>query len=212
MAAVRQSGSQRNVGSLLSERCWCVERAVASSSKRRTSGQISSALAWVPGPGRSPARSSNSFGICVTRLPDLTYSESVNPIYPKCCAASFGSFQLNLCCGSSWRWVRMSRSSSSLTTTGKTRQHCMFFKPRTRTEEPGKKRRGRKNETRATAMYLCRTLGGHKLTDIGKVLGLETCSSMSLACLSMKGRIENEKRLACRTRNVGKLLKSQPQI
>jgi len=81
-----------------------------------------------------------------------------------------------------------------------------------RGEELGKKRCGRENEARAMAMYLCRNLGGHKLTDIGKVLGLEKCSSLSLACLSMTARIENEKRLADRTRNVGRLLKSQQQI
>ena len=80
-----------------------------------------------------------------------------------------------------------------------------------RAEELGKKRRGRENEARAMAMYLCRTLGGHKLTEIGKVLGLEKYSSVSSACLSMKGRIENEKRLARRARNVEKLLKSQQQ-
>jgi chromosomal replication initiation ATPase DnaA len=62
------------------------------------------------------------------------------------------------------------------------------------------------------AVYLCRTLEGHKLPDIGKVLGLEKCSSVSSACLSMKGRIENEKRLAGRARNVERLLKSQQQI
>jgi len=59
------------------------------------------------------------------------------------------------------------------------------------------------------AMYVCRILGGHKLTDIGKVLGLEKASSVSSACLSMKGRIGNEKRLSGRARNVERLLKSQ---
>ena len=80
-----------------------------------------------------------------------------------------------------------------------------------RAEELGKKRRGRENEARAMAMYLCRTLGGHKLTEIGKVLGLDKYSSVSSACLSMKGRIENEKRLARRAHNVERLLKSQQQ-
>jgi len=61
------------------------------------------------------------------------------------------------------------------------------------------------------AMCLFRILGRHKLTDIGKVLGLEKCSSVSSACLSMKGRIETEKRLARRIRSVEKLLKSQQQ-
>lgn len=63
-------------------------------------------------------------------------------------------------------------------------------------EELGKKRRGRENEARAMAMYLCRTLGGHKLTDIGKVLGLDKYSSVSSACLSMKARVTKEKDLA----------------
>ena len=79
-------------------------------------------------------------------------------------------------------------------------------------EELGKKRCGRENEARAMAMYLCRTLRAHKLTDIDKVLGLEKCSSVSSACLAMKGRIENEKRLAGRARSVESLLKSQKQI
>jgi len=61
------------------------------------------------------------------------------------------------------------------------------------------------------AMYLCRTLGGHKLIEIGKALGLEKYSSVSSACLSMKGRIENEKRLARRAHNVERFLKSQRQ-
>jgi REP element-mobilizing transposase RayT len=80
-----------------------------------------------------------------------------------------------------------------------------------RIEELGKKRRGYENEARAMAMYLCRTLGGHKLTEIGKVLGLEKYSSVSSACLAMKGRIEREKRLARRVRTVERLLKSQQQ-
>jgi REP element-mobilizing transposase RayT len=56
-----------------------------------------------------------------------------------------------------------------------------------RVEELGKKRRGYENEARAMAMYLCRTLGGYKLTEIGRVLGLEKYSSVSSACLAMKG-------------------------
>ena len=61
----------------------------------------------------------------------------------------------------------------------------------------------------AMAMYLCRTLGGHRLTEIGKVLGLDKYSSVSSACISMKGRVENEYRLARRAHNVERLLKSQ---
>jgi len=41
------------------------------------------------------------------------------------------------------------------------------------------------------AMYLCRNLGGYKLTEIGKELGLENYSSVRAACLAMKGRIGN---------------------
>ena len=61
------------------------------------------------------------------------------------------------------------------------------------------------------AMCLCRTLGGHRLSDIGKVLGLEKYSSVSSACLSMKGSVETEKRLASRACHVERLLKSQQQ-
>jgi len=64
-----------------------------------------------------------------------------------------------------------------------------------RVEELGNKRRGYDNEARAMAMYLCRSLGGYKLTEIGKVLGLEKYSSVSSACLAMKERIDKEKRL-----------------
>ncbi len=78
-----------------------------------------------------------------------------------------------------------------------------------RVEELGNKRRGNDNEAQAMAMYLCRSLGGYKLTEIGKVLGLEKYSSVSSACLAMKGRIDKEKRPA---RQVEKLLlKGQQQ-
>jgi chromosomal replication initiation ATPase DnaA len=46
------------------------------------------------------------------------------------------------------------------------------------------------------AIYLCRALGGHKLREIGAAFGLEKYSSVSSACLSMKARMEREKRLA----------------
>jgi REP element-mobilizing transposase RayT len=82
-----------------------------------------------------------------------------------------------------------------------------------RVKELLRRRRGRQNEARSMAMYLCRTLGGHKLVDIGKLLGLEKYSSVSSACLSMKGRPEREKRLARRVRQIENLLiKSQRQI
>src|SRR2546428_10660848 len=72
MAAVRRSDCQRSAGSQNRARYWCAVKGVASSSKRRTSGRTTSALAWVPGLGRSPARSNGAFGICVIRLPDAT--------------------------------------------------------------------------------------------------------------------------------------------
>ncbi len=62
------------------------------------------------------------------------------------------------------------------------------------------------------AMYLCRNLGGYKLTEIGKELGLENYSSVSSACLAMKGRIDKENRLVRQVQKVEKLLlKSQQQ-
>ena len=79
-------------------------------------------------------------------------------------------------------------------------------------EELLKRRRGQANEARAMAMYLCRILGGHKLVDIGKSLGLEKYSSVSSAYLKMKGKVEREKRLARRVRQVeGLLVKGQKQ-
>ncbi|MBW8058684.1 MAG: transposase [candidate division NC10 bacterium] len=82
-----------------------------------------------------------------------------------------------------------------------------------RVDELLRRRRGRENEARAMAMYLCRTLGGHKLVDIGKLVGLEKYSSVSSACLSMKERVAREKRLARRAGQVENLLiKSQKQI
>lgn len=78
--------------------------------------------------------------------------------------------------------------------------------------ELGVKRRGEQNEARAMAMYLCRALGGYKLTEIGKVVGLEKYSSVSSAYLRMKERVINERRLSRRAREIeDKLLKSQEQ-
>ena len=73
-------------------------------------------------------------------------------------------------------------------------------------EEFRKKRRGYGNEARAMAMYLCRELGGHRLREIGAVLGLEKYSSVSSACLSMKARMKREKRLAKKAEEVERLL------
>jgi hypothetical protein len=77
-------------------------------------------------------------------------------------------------------------------------------------EDLRRKRRGEENEARSMAMYLSRVLGGHKHSEIGGALGLEKTSSVSSACLRMKRRIETEKRLARRARDIQRLLlKSQ---
>ncbi|MFQ5683981.1 MAG: transposase [Candidatus Binatia bacterium] len=74
------------------------------------------------------------------------------------------------------------------------------------------KRRGEQNEARSMAMYLCRTLGGHKLTEIGKVVGLEKYSSVSTAYLRVKERMGRERRLTRRAREIeNQLLKRQEQ-
>ena len=70
MVAVRRSDSRRSAGSLLRAKFWCVGKAGASSSRRRMSGRRSSALAWAPGLGRSPVRSSSASVICATHSPD----------------------------------------------------------------------------------------------------------------------------------------------
>ena len=43
------------------------------------------------------------------------------------------------------------------------------------------------------AMYLCRSLGGHRHSEIGRVLGLEKTSSVSSVCLRMKANGGGEK-------------------
>jgi chromosomal replication initiation ATPase DnaA len=63
-------------------------------------------------------------------------------------------------------------------------------------EELRRKRRGEENEARSMAMYLCRSLGGHRHSEIGKEFGLEKSSSVSLACLRMKVRVGVERKLA----------------
>jgi chromosomal replication initiation ATPase DnaA len=74
-----------------------------------------------------------------------------------------------------------------------------------------KRRRGRErereNEARAMAIYLCRAVGGHKLADIGKVMGLKNYSSVSSAYLAVKKRLELEKGLALSARKIEKLLR-----
>jgi chromosomal replication initiation ATPase DnaA len=71
--------------------------------------------------------------------------------------------------------------------------------------------RERENEARAMAIYLCRAVGGHKLEDIGKVMGLKNYSSVSSAYLAVKQRLELEKGLASSARKVERLLKSRKQ-
>jgi REP element-mobilizing transposase RayT len=79
-------------------------------------------------------------------------------------------------------------------------------------EELRKKRRGQENEARAMAMYLCRRLGGYKLVEIGQALGLAKYSSVSSACLAMKGRVEKDRGVARRARQVeNMLIKGQQQ-
>ena len=78
---------------------------------------------------------------------------------------------------------------------------------RKRLEELRRSRRGEVNEARSMAMYLCRTLGGHKHSEIGRVLGLEKTSSVSSACLRMKARAEAERKIARRARRIEEGLK-----
>ena len=73
-------------------------------------------------------------------------------------------------------------------------------------------RRGEENEARAMAVYLGRQLGGHKLREIGSAVGLEKYSSVSTAYLKMKSRIQQDPKLARRTRRVEtQLLRRQRQ-
>jgi REP element-mobilizing transposase RayT len=79
-----------------------------------------------------------------------------------------------------------------------------------RLEELRRKRRGEENEARSMAMYLCRSLGGHRHSEIGRVLGLEKTSSVSSACLRMKARVEVDRKIARRARRIEEeLRKSQ---
>ena len=77
-------------------------------------------------------------------------------------------------------------------------------------EELRRKRRGEENEARSMAIYLCRTLGGHRHSEIGRVLGLDKTSSVSSACLRMKARVEVERKIARKARRIEEeLQKSQ---
>ena len=78
-------------------------------------------------------------------------------------------------------------------------------------EDLRRKRRGEENEARSMAMHLSRVLGGHKHSEIGGALGLEKTSSVSSACLRMKRRIETEKHLARRARDIQKSIIKEPK-
>ena len=73
---------------------------------------------------------------------------------------------------------------------------------KTRVEDLRRRGRGEANEARSMAMYLCRVLGGHKHSEIGKVLGLEKTSSVSSTCLRMKARVAAEKKVSRRARRI----------
>ena len=76
-----------------------------------------------------------------------------------------------------------------------------------------KKRRGEYNEARVMVVYLCRQLGGYRLTDIGGAVGLENPSSVGTAYLTMKGRVEKQRTLARRARKISSfVIKSQKRI
>jgi len=51
-------------------------------------------------------------------------------------------------------------------------------------------------------MYLSWQLGGHKHSEIGKALGLDNQSSVSSACLRMKLRITQDRKIARRARRI----------
>jgi putative transposase len=79
-----------------------------------------------------------------------------------------------------------------------------------RLEALRRKRRGEENEARSMAMSLCRSLGGHKHGEIGRVLGLEKASSVSSACWRMRARVGAEERIARMVRRIEReLRKSQ---
>ncbi|MBI2539520.1 MAG: hypothetical protein HYW04_06960 [Deltaproteobacteria bacterium] len=52
------------------------------------------------------------------------------------------------------------------------------------------------------AMYLARVLGGYKLVEIGRAMGLERYSTVSSACLAMKQRINRDRALAGRAKKI----------
>ena len=78
-----------------------------------------------------------------------------------------------------------------------------------RLEELRSSRRGEENEARSMAMYLSRTLAGHRHSEIGRVLGLEKTSSVSSACLRMKARVGVDRRIARRAQKIEEKLKKR---
>ncbi len=65
-----------------------------------------------------------------------------------------------------------------------------------------KRRRGHENEARGMAMYLGRRLGGYKLTEIGRAMGVGKYSTVSSACLVMKERVERDRGVARRAKQI----------
>ncbi len=78
-----------------------------------------------------------------------------------------------------------------------------------RVEDLQRRRRGVENQARTMAMYLSWQLGGHKRSEIGKALGLDNQSSVSSACLRMKLRVVQDRKIDRRARRItGALTKS----
>jgi len=71
-----------------------------------------------------------------------------------------------------------------------------------RVEDLKRRRRGVENEARTMAMYLSWQLGGHKHSEIGKALGLDNESSVSSACLRMKLRVAQDRKIDRRARRI----------
>ena len=65
-----------------------------------------------------------------------------------------------------------------------------------------KRRRGHENEARGMAMYLGRRLGGYKLTEIGRAMGVGKYSTVSSACLVLKERVERDRGVARRAKQI----------
>jgi len=65
-----------------------------------------------------------------------------------------------------------------------------------------KRRRGHENEARGMAMYLSRRLGGYKLKEIGRVMGVGNYSTVSSACMVMKERVERDRGVARRAKQI----------